>query len=336
MKAKTAGLLGALLLSVLTRGAWAQEVDDASRTSARKLGYSGVEAYQAGDYAGASSKLERAYRVLQAPSLGLWSARALVKLGKLVEAQERYLKVGRLPIGGGDADVQRQAQADAATELGQLSPRVPYVILKVEGAAAEDVTISIDGVTVASDLVGEPRPVNPGAHSVVGTRAGERQQLSVEVAEAEQKPVVLRFAGSANATAAVPTAAVPPSQGVLAQPVPTQDRPRGSTQRLIGFVTLGVGGAGLLLGAVTGVVAMGKESDLSENPRCANNECGPSQQDQVDSYNSLRSVSTVGFIAGGVLAATGVVLVLTSPSRPASAHAALWLGPGSAGFKGAF
>jgi hypothetical protein len=334
MKAKTAGVVGVLLLSALTHGARAQEVDDASRTSARQLGYSGVEAYQAGDYASASSKLERAYRVLQAPSLGLWSARALLKLGKLVEAQERYMKVGRLPIGGGDADVQRQAQADAAAELQQLSPRVPYVILQIEGAAPADVTITIDGVAVASDLLGEPRPVNPGRHGILGLRGSERQALSVELREAEQKPVILRFAGAEGATPA-PKAA-PRDSALVASPVPAADRSPGSTQRIAGWVTLGVGGAGLVLGGVTGLMAMGKEGDLKDNPRCANNECGPSQQDAVDSYNALRSVSTVGFIAGGVLTATGVVLVLTSPSRPASASAALWLGPSSAGFKGAF
>jgi hypothetical protein len=38
----------------------AAPVDDASRATARKLGYSGVEAYQAGDFAAASDKLERA------------------------------------------------------------------------------------------------------------------------------------------------------------------------------------------------------------------------------------------------------------------------------------
>jgi hypothetical protein len=64
----------------------AQAVDDATRGAARTLGYDGVKAYNAGDYAVADQKLEKAYRVLKVPSLGLWSARTLVKLGRLVEA----------------------------------------------------------------------------------------------------------------------------------------------------------------------------------------------------------------------------------------------------------
>jgi hypothetical protein len=43
-----------------------------------------------------------------------------------------------------------------------------------------------------------------------------------------------------------------------------------------------------------------------------NGPCQPS--DQVDTFRSLRTVSTVGFIAGGALAATGLVLLLTSSS----------------------
>src|SRR4051812_29141942 len=93
-----------LLLASAARPAAAQEVDDATRAAARKLGYVGVQAYDAKDYATATDKLEKAFRLYQAPSLGLWSARALVKSGKLVEAQERYLKVTRLPVADGDVE----------------------------------------------------------------------------------------------------------------------------------------------------------------------------------------------------------------------------------------
>ena len=73
-----------------------------------QLGYEGVAAYQKGDYVSARDKLERAYRVVRAPSLGLWSARALEKSGKLVEASERYLEVTRLEVKAGEAAVQQE------------------------------------------------------------------------------------------------------------------------------------------------------------------------------------------------------------------------------------
>jgi hypothetical protein len=96
-----------------------------------------------------------------------------------------------------------------------------------------------------------------------------------------------------------------------------------------------VGGAGLVFGGVTGAMVLGKQDDLEANSRCGDNACGPSQKGDVDSYNSLRTLSTVGFIAGGVVAAAGVVIVLTAP-KTQSPSAALWLGPSSAGVRGSF
>lgn len=307
----------------------AQAVDDATRAAARTLGYAGVEAYQAGDYATASDKLEKAYSVLQAPSLGLWSARALVKLGKLVEAAERYREVQRLEPKGGDAKVQKQAQIDAAAELEALSPKIPTLVVTVEGADAKEIEISIDGTKLAAALVGEARPLNPGRHVVEGVRGDERVTEEITLAEAEAQRIVLRFA---------------PKAGVQAAPAPTFDagssvtpvKTGGSKMRTLGFVALGVGGAGLVLGGVTGVMALGKKGDLEDNPWCDDElRCLGIARDDVDSYNSMRTISSIGFIAGGVLAATGVVLVLTAPKNREPATA-LWVGPGSAGLRGAF
>src|SRR5262245_40994089 len=46
----------------------AESADDSNRGAARDLGYQGVAAFQSGDYEGAISKLEKAYRALPAPS----------------------------------------------------------------------------------------------------------------------------------------------------------------------------------------------------------------------------------------------------------------------------
>src|SRR5262245_16171888 len=69
--------------------------DDATRAAARQLGEEGVEAYWAGDNEQAHAKLERAYQLFSAPTLALWSARACVRVGRWVEAAERYREVTR-------------------------------------------------------------------------------------------------------------------------------------------------------------------------------------------------------------------------------------------------
>lgn len=325
--------LGALLLCA--RPGAAQDVDDATRASARQLGYSGVEAYEAQDYASASNKLERAYRVLQVPTLGLWSARALVKLGKLVEAQERYLKVGRLAVSGGDADVQRKAQADAARELSALEPHLSSVQIELSGATADEVSLSIDSTPVASALIGEPRPMNPGSHSLVARRGSEEQRIAITLSEGEKQRVTVSFSGAAP-TAGAAAQRPAPAHASTDLAAPRADEPSGSTQRLLGWVTIAAGGAGLAFGGVTGGLALSKKSGFESNSHCNDSACGPSQQGDVDSYNSLRTLSSVGFIAGGALAATGVVLLLTAPSAQPSSGTALWLGPGSVRVRGSF
>jgi hypothetical protein len=62
---------------------------------------------------------------------------------------------------------------------------------------------------------------------------------------------------------------------------------------------------------VAGFMAMGKHSDLATN--CPGNTCFPSQQANLDSYHTIATISTVGFIVGGVGVAAGVILLVTRP-----------------------
>lgn len=88
---------------------------------------------------------------------------------------------------------------------------------------------------------------------------------------------------------------------------------------------MGVGAAGLILGGVMGGLAIGKHDDL--DTACPAGQCPADQQDNLDSYRTLGTVSTIGFIAGGVLAATGLVLVLVAPSGGSQEQATLKIGP---------
>jgi len=307
----------ALLLPNL---AAAQAVDDATRRAARLLGSAGVEAFEAHDYATASDKLERAYSALKAPSLGLWSARALTKLGKLLEAAERYQEVVRLEITGGERAVQLQAQADAATELEHLSAQVPNLVVTLTGATADTTSVTIDGAPLTTALIGERRPVNPGKHHVTGVSAGKTVEQDVTVADGETKAVELSFTREADLPPPL-SATTAPGQSDSPSATP------GASRRTVAFVVLGVGGAGLVLGGVAGVLAIGKKSDIDKNANCQNNQCLQSEKDVVGSYRTWRTVSSVGLIGGAVVAAAGVGLLLTAPKQPE--QTALVLGPGS-------
>ena len=328
------------LPALLTQPAHAQDIDDATRAAARKLGSAGLNAFQEHDYATASDKLGKAFHVLQAPSLGLWSARALEKLGKLVEAQERYVKVTRLEIDGGDAEVQKQARTEAATDLAALSPRIPSIVVQVEGTSPSEVSVTVDGTALLPDLVGEAWPVDPGPHHVVGTHGTERKEADVTVAEGEHPSTVLHFGVGPTVAAAGPAAqSVEPTQPTSGAPEPasppTRDSKPASPQRTIAWVTLGVGAAGFAVGAVTGVLTLVDRGGLHQGSDCYGTSCNSQAADKVNSYNTMRTLSSIGFLAGTAVAATGVVLLLTAP-RAQTVSAALVIAPSSAAIRGTF
>jgi hypothetical protein len=97
----------------------------------------------------------------------------------------------------------------------------------------------------------------------------------------------------------------------------------GSTPRLVGWI---VGGAGVAALGVGGVMALVAKSSYDAASGCAARTC--STPDGVATTNSARTLgdaATVVLIAGGAVAAGGIVLWLTAPKGKASAiQASSW------------
>jgi len=306
----------------------ADAVDDATRNTARKLGYAGVEAYQAGDYRTASEKLEKAYAVLRVPSLGLWSARALVKLGKWVEGAERYTQIGQLGASSGNEAVQKRARADAESELAALTPKIPSITVQITGATLAEVSVQIDGAPIAQELLGEARPVNPGPHKVEGLRNSEQAVLELSLAESEHKPAVLVFH--------TPVAAAPLAAQTTAAPPPESDSHPGlGRQRTLALIAGGVGVVGIGVGTVFGFKS---KSDHDEAEKyCTGSQCSdPRGVSAGNDAHAAGNVSTVAMIVGGVGLAGAAVLWFTAPHASASTSARLGVGVGTLQVRGQF
>lgn len=293
--------------------------DATTRAAARKIATEGVVALEQGNAQLASQRLEKAFDLLQAPSIALWSARALVKQGKLIEGAERYQLAGRLPVAeGNDQAVQEQAKKDAARELSELTPRIPKLVVTIEPAAPAGTAVTLDGKPIAAALLGEEQQLNPGVHAVVATRGAERVEESVTLTESETRSLVLRLKSTGTAVASAPEKV----DGGAADVGPTRDSsPQATatagsnTRKQLGYVALAAGGAGLVTGAVGGFIALSKRSELDDNPSCRDGKCLPAAQGDVDSFRTMRTVSTIGFIAGGVLGGVGVALLLSGGSN---------------------
>ena len=89
VRARLLQLLIAVLLSSVSASVRA-EPSQADREQARTLAAQGYDALQRKDYAVAEERFRRADKLVHAPTLLVDWARALIGLGRLVEAYERY------------------------------------------------------------------------------------------------------------------------------------------------------------------------------------------------------------------------------------------------------
>lgn len=301
------------------------QVGDADRAAARALAFEANAALESKDYAAAAERFARADTLVHAPTLLLGLARADVGLGKLVAAHEAYARIGREGVPPKASPALARAVEDAKRELAALEPRMPYLLIEAKGAP--ELRVELDGIEVPSAALGLKRMVDPGPRIVSATAEGfNRAELKIEAVEGETRTASLALVPAPRA--AVAAVAAP-------KPAPPTPPPASSPRRTIGFMTIGVGGAALIAGAVTGALALGRESELSSV--CPNAQCPPTQQSAIDGYQTLRVVAMSTLIGGGVLAVAGTILVLTG--RPAPRHEASIqpvIGPGYLGATGSF
>jgi hypothetical protein len=255
-------------------------------------------------------------------------------LGKLVEGAERYLEVTRLAIAGGDQAVQGKAQQEAARELEELTPKIPNLVIQIKGADEAKVSVTIDNQPVAAGLIGEKQPINPGKHVIRGQFGDQRQQAEVEITNGERS-VTLTFQPDAAAPNDEAPADAPAVDAAAesAPPEPSSDKApppssSGNPLRTVAWVSLGVGGAALIAGVVTGGVVLNWKNQIDSDPTLATNEVNRAR------YETWRKVAIGELAAGGALALIGGVLLIAT--RTNEAQVSLELGPTQASVRGTF
>jgi len=274
------------------------------------------------------SALERfkaADQIMHVPTTAIEVAVTQVALGQLVEAREALARVMSSQPQKGEPIQFREARAKAQSLDDSLAGRIPTLVVSLKGPSV-GATVLIDGVALPASLIGLPARANPGHHVIVASTKATEGREEIDLAEGEKKEVAIELV----------------SRGVDHETIVKEQAPKETVQggggaRTVGFVLLGVGGAALVAGGITGVLTLTTQSDLSQ--KCPNHICGPESHDELTMGNTLGLVSTISFIGGGVLAAAGIITVIVGkPSAPKEEHARVvpWIGPGSMGLSGTF
>jgi len=216
-----------------------------------------------------------------------------------------------------------QRRADA------LATKLAHVVIRV-GAPNANLEVKLDGEVLDSSAWNDPLPIDPGDHLLEVSAPGKRAwsttiQVGVEPTQVDVAVPVLADEAHENVPPPTPLAVVPE----IAPPAP----PPSSPLRPIGIAVGAAGLVGIGIGAGFGINAKSKNDEAlthcPETPQC-NDQTGV---DLTHDAQASATASTVAFIAGGVVLATGVVLFLVAPhpSRAVTARIAPILGPGVGG-----
>jgi hypothetical protein len=215
-------------------------------------------------------------------------------------------------------------RAFTESRIAELEKRIPRVAVRLAPEAPEGTTVTKNGVTMPPATMGLAVPIDPGTVTFVVTapgRAPRTYTLELREGQSENLDVV---PGPVERKADTDHARVrTPAHDAPASPPPNEGS---SALRPVGFTFIGIGIAGLAAGGVTGGLALSRAATYRTT-------CGPSLACQdpgqlatanaaaADAKN-FATASTISLIAGGALFVTGLIFVLSHPSRAVTATAA--------------
>ncbi len=322
---------------------------DRDRAAARSAADAGVDAFEQGRYAEAVDLFSRAEQMVHAPPHLLFMARSMVKLGRLVDARENYLKITRERLAPTAPPAFKRAQTDAEAELAQIQPRLAAATITIEGDAT-GAEVLMDRSPLPAAVVGIPFPIDPGTH-VFSARAGEDAgpEVTVKFGEGQRQAVRLQLPRRARPVAAT---AKPGDAEIKTAPHPDASAPTEPTrsiftpQKIGGIAVLGVGAVGLGVGSYylgSMLKARKRADDVWQVCDPKPDHCTTEERQYIHRQDAdadrKRWISGVGLAVGGLGVIGGIILIATdNPSRQSGSAPAFQLVGGSdwVGARGTF
>lgn len=226
----------------------------------------------------------------------------------------------------GDRDQSARKQREA------LAREVPGLRLELPPDAPPSTAVELDGQPLAPTAIGALLPVDPGKHVIrAQVPGGPAIERSVLVDRGESKTVVLEV------TAPPPQPPPPPasaagtggtgSGAVSAPPAATTHGAGAGGRRVAVYLAGGLGLTGLVVGGVTGALAMERKGVVDRN--CAGTACNHEGKTAADAMKALGLASTIAFGVGIAGAGAAAVLLLTEPKATnAGASGGAWVAAG--------
>jgi hypothetical protein len=265
----------------------------------------GRAALAQGDYVGACTFFEESVKLDPAPGTVLNLGICNEKQGKYIAAVTHY-KNAALAFGKSPAHLDAEKRAEEAER------KVALVIVRRSPNLPADARVSINGRQLKAEELEQPMRIDPGPVELSVDADGFERNVTPVRAESGMQSEAIAVQGARLSTKTV---------------VKTELRDGVSPLRTVGFVVGGVGVASVLVGGITGALAMGQAGIYRDacDRRATPNVCTQRGYDSAQSLKTLAPLSTITLIAGGVLVAAGVTLILVAPKtstaeKPRAGH----------------
>lgn len=310
----------ALLVPAL---AWGQGSDPVAARAQLRQGYT---LKQQGKCKEAVPHLQESVRLDRQPKALINLGECEQKLGQLAGAQSHFVEARDLARAASDATLRGIAEK----RLEEVEKKMPKLGIELGKDAPSGTVVLRDGVEVGAVSLRTPLPIDVGRHVVIARGGGFERQYEVTLGEGESKQLEVTPIGGkalpaaskpAEKTAEEPKVATVPSSDTKRTSSFSIDGPQGdrgestgSTQRTLGYVAIGAGVIGLGAGAFFGAMFLGRQRELNDcnkTGNCSDEQWNDTQQRAVNA----RTYTAIGLAGGGVLAATGIVLLVTAPSK---------------------
>jgi hypothetical protein len=290
------------------------------KTEAKKAFEEGGKKFDAGDYAAAYDEFKKADDLVPGAVPKFRMAEAVDKQGDVPGAMKAYQAF----LDSNPAKEKFQSRIDLANQRLDALKKSPADV-KVT-VTPPNATLSVDG-TAQKD---NPLHVTPGKHVVSAKADGFSEATSdVEVGPGEKKEISLTLQPKPAEVAKTPTTPTTPATPTKPEKPEAPHKP----SKIPAIITLSLAGAGAVVGAVFGGLALKSKSDFNKTPT----------QDLYDQTERNALIADMSFGVAITFGVTGIVLLVTSnseeaPEKKASNHihfgAAPWASPHGGGAVG--
>lgn len=294
------GAVGALVAATALTSSGSARADNAS---AKELFHKAQDLYDSGEFEGALPLFREVYAQTSSPNARLYIARSLRDAGRTTEAYEEMAAVAKEAGQRAEAEPKYEGTRDAALkELVPLEAKVARLTLAIaETPTGTEVTINDEPFDLSK--LGSEVALLPG-EIVVKVQAPGRDMVrrSLELSGGEAKTLAM----------ALPAAR--PDDG----PDEGPDEGDGggmSPIRAAGIGVAGLGAAGIVVFAVTGSMSKSKFDEVEA--ACDGKKCTDEGfAEDIDDGKTLETIANISLIAGGVLLAAGVTMIVMGEDEP--------------------